>query len=107
PYGNPIPGLEELGGPPAGEFLSGVISLRELTADDEGEHEVVIRRLAEPVQFEPATLQLLQDGGIVPGAGATVARTDEGVRVQVGDAEPTALPAELTGHIYVATLTSV
>lgn len=102
PYGNPIPGLEELGGPPAGEFLDGVISLRDLTADDEDEYEVVIRRLAEPVQFEPDTLQQLQEAGIVPGATATVSRTEQGIRVRVGAAEPTVLPAELNGHIYVA-----
>ena len=102
PYGNPIPGLEELGGKAAGEFLDGVISLRELTAESEDEHEVQVRRLAEPVQFEPETLKWLQDAGVVPGARATaVARGDE-VLVTAGAAEPVALSPELAGHIYVA-----
>src|SRR6201996_5965964 len=52
PYGNPIPGLAELGEPrDGGEFMAGVESLAEVTRDGTGgEVRVMVRRIGEEMQ---------------------------------------------------------
>src|SRR6195952_2835889 len=72
PYGNPIPGLDELGDPAADRFMDGVTSITSLAPVGGGEVTVLVRRLAEPVQFEPELLQQLQNAGVMPGATATI-----------------------------------
>jgi DtxR family Mn-dependent transcriptional regulator len=103
PYGNPIPGLAELGDTPASRFMDGVRSIVDLAPADAGEIKVRIRRLAEPVQFEPELLQQLQSAGVMPGASATVSTIGSYVVVQVdGFAEGLELPVEVAVHIYAA-----
>jgi DtxR family Mn-dependent transcriptional regulator len=68
PYGNPIPGLEELGDRPAGAFTAGVISLPRAVEAGGGEITATVRRLGEPAQFEPEQLHQLREAGIMPGA---------------------------------------
>jgi DtxR family transcriptional regulator, Mn-dependent transcriptional regulator len=103
PYGNPIPGLAELGDTPASRFMDGVRSIVDLAPADAGEIKVTIRRLAEPVQFEPELLQQLQSAGVMPGASATVSTIGSYVVVQVdGFAEGLELPVEVAVHIYAA-----
>jgi len=101
PYGNPIPALEDLGGTRAPGFLDGVSSLAEVMDGAGGEREVVVRRLAEPVQFEPELLVELRTAGVVPGAWVTAAPGATGVRVAAAGCEPLELSTELAGHIYV------
>jgi DtxR family Mn-dependent transcriptional regulator len=85
PYGNPIPGLAELGVTPAAQFMDGVVSI------------------AEPVQFEPELLQQLQNAGVMPGAKATISTLGSYVLVQVeGFADGLELPVEVAVHIYAA-----
>ena len=71
PYGNPIPGLDELGDAPAPAFMDGVINLVDAVATTKEPVSRVIRRLGEPVQFEPDLLQQLQNAGetmaVAPG----------------------------------------
>jgi DtxR family Mn-dependent transcriptional regulator len=103
PYGNPIPGLEELGDPAAPRFMDGVISLLDVVARSTESFEVTIRRLAEPVQFEPDLLQQLQNAGVVPGATATISAAGSYLLVQVeGFGEGLELPNEVAVHIYAA-----
>src|SRR6195952_3682947 len=83
PYGNPIPGLAELGDTPAARFMDGVVSIVDLAPPAGGEVSVTIRRLAEPVQFEPELLQQLQNAGVMPGAAATISALGSYVLVQV------------------------
>ena len=80
PYGNPIPGLAELGDnrAAAGE-LPGLTSLDLLPQDT---HEVTVRRIAEPVQSDTALLSRLGRSGFRPGA--IVAVSHVGGRVSVG-----------------------
>src|SRR3982751_4157582 len=59
PYGNPIPGLEELGDAPAGRFLEGVVNIVDLVAGQSAPVSATIRRLGETVQFEPELLTQL------------------------------------------------
>lgn len=101
PYGNPIPGLEEIGGVAAEPFLDGVISLP--TAVAAGTRHCTIRRLAEPVQFDADLLHQLHEAGVLPGADATIRGESSGwISVDVaGRAEGIELPLEVARHIYV------
>ena len=102
PYGNPIPGLAELGDAPASRFMDGVTSIVDL-APKSGEIAVTIRRLAEPVQFEPELLQQLQGAGVMPGASAVVSTLGSYILVQVdGFPDALELPVEVATHIYAA-----
>src|SRR6201991_1361220 len=67
PYGNPIPGLDELGDAPAGRFLEGVINIVDRDSEPDPPVSGHIRRLGEPVQFEPDLLSQLRSAGVMPG----------------------------------------
>ncbi len=103
PYGNPIPGLDELGDPPAVRFMDGVVSIVDVVGRNAGPVQVTIRRLGEPVQFEPELLQQLQNAGVMPGASATASAVGSYVLLQVaGFGEGLELPNEVAVHIYAA-----
>jgi DtxR family Mn-dependent transcriptional regulator len=103
PYGNPIPGLEELGDAAAPAFMHGVINLVDLVADSSGPATALIRRLGEPVQFEPDLLLQLQVAGVMPGATASISAAGSYVFVQVdGFGEGLELPNEVAVHIFAA-----
>lgn len=103
PYGNPIPALEEIGGPAARPFLDGVVNIVQRTRDAEGPQTVSIRRLGEPVQFEPELLEQLRAAGVVPGAEATISAAGGYVLVRVdGFGDGLELPPEVAVHVYVA-----
>jgi DtxR family Mn-dependent transcriptional regulator len=103
PYGNPIPGLDELGDPAADRFMDGVTSITSLAPVGGGEVSVLVRRLAEPVQFEPELLQQLQNAGVMPGATATISTVGSYLLVQVeGFGDGLELPSEVAAHIYAA-----
>ena len=103
PYGNPIPGLEELGDPAAPAFMDGVVNLVTVANQSQDATTAVIRRLGEPVQFEPELLQQLQDAGVMPGATATISSAGSYVLVQVeGHGDGLELPNEVAVHIFVA-----
>lgn len=102
PYGNPIPALDELGDRPAGRFLEGVVNLVDRTTGQAGPVTGVIRRLGEPVQFEPELLQQLRAAGVMPGAEASLTAVGSYVLVQVdGHGEGLELPNEVASHVYV------
>ncbi|WP_157157026.1 metal-dependent transcriptional regulator [Diaminobutyricimonas sp. LJ205] len=102
PYGNPIPGLDELGDAPAERFMDGVINLVKFTNGQTEPINSVIRRLAEPVQFEPELLQQLASAGVRPGANASISTAGSYIAVQVdGYGEGLELPVEVAQHIYV------
>ncbi len=103
PYGNPIPGLEELGGTAAPAFMDGVINLVDAVDATSAPLTAVIRRLGEPVQFEPELLQQLQAAGVMPGATASISAAGSYVSVQVeGFGDGLELPNEVAVHIFVA-----
>jgi len=102
PYGNPIPGLAELGSPAAPAFMDGVVNLVERVSASTESFPAVIRRLGEPVQFEPELLQQLQDAGVVPGASVTVSAAGSYVFITAdGKGEGLELPNEVAVHIFV------
>jgi len=102
PYGNPIPGLAELGSPAAPAFMDGVVNLVEAVSGKTEPISGVIRRLGEPVQFEPELLQQLRSAGAMPGATARLSAAGSYVFVEVdGFGEGLELPNEVAVHIYV------
>jgi len=103
PYGNPIPGLAELGSPAAPAFMDGVVNLVEKVSATTEPVTATIRRLGEPVQFEPELLQQLRAAGVLPGAEARVSAAGSYVFVEVdGFGEGLELPNEVAVHIFVS-----
>ncbi|WP_460772172.1 metal-dependent transcriptional regulator [Microbacterium sp. GXF7504] len=102
PYGNPIPGLDQLGDLPSTTFDEGVVGLvRHLDAVG-GPTTGVIRRLAEPAQVDPELLQQLRAAGVVPGATGTFQYSEGYVLVQMdGVEEGLELPVEVAAHIFL------
>ena len=99
PYGNPIPGLDELGEDGGGEdFMSNVEPLSAAaTATDERVH---VRRISEEMQKDEELMGLLRRVGALPGKTVTIARTDEGILIGSGG-ETAELVVEAAEHIFV------
>lgn len=105
PYGNPIPGLDELGAAATGtEFLDGVVSLvtvHDLLAEGAG-REATVARLGEPLQTDVELLARLSSAGVTPGATVSVTRQADRLEVSVADAGPGLdLPHEVFRHVFV------
>lgn len=102
PYGNPIPGLDQLGDVPANEFERGVVGLVRRLDDEGGPISGTVRRLAEPVQVDPELLQQFQGAGVVPGATGDYRYSEGYVLVQMeGRDEGLELPVEVAAHIFL------
>ena len=108
PYGNPIPGLSELGEQLADvPFLEGVQPLPAVVGAGTArgtEVPIVLQRIAEPLQVDIELLARLSDAGLVPGAQAT-ARYDGVVYTVAVEGGDTVLdlPEDLARHLFVAT----
>ncbi|MGY1670431.1 metal-dependent transcriptional regulator [Geodermatophilus sp. SYSU D00710] len=96
PFGNPIPGLDALGGETSAVLDS--LTLLSTTATAEG-RRVTIRRISEQLQENGELLRELSEHGVRPGA-TVVARSTNGT-VTVDD-HP--LPAGVAQHLFVAAL---
>jgi len=106
PYGNPIPGLDELGDSPAVAFMAGVTNLLDVVAASVEPVTAVIRRLGEPVQFDPELLAQLKQSGVLPGNTGVFSAAGSYVLVRVdGFGDGLELPNEVAGHIFVTTPT--
>ncbi len=102
PYGNPIPGLDQLGDVPARTFDEGVVGLVKKLNDAEEPIEGTVRRLAEPAQADPDLLQQLREAGVVPGARGNYRYSEGYVLIQMdGNDEGLELPVELASHIFL------
>jgi DtxR family Mn-dependent transcriptional regulator len=104
PYGNPIPGLDELGEQPNEDFRRGVTSLVELAV--EAPTVVTVRRIGEPAQVDPEALNLLTQAGLMPGQRVLVRR--EGGRIVVvresaEEASGVSLPDDVAAHVFADT----
>jgi DtxR family Mn-dependent transcriptional regulator len=99
PYGNPIPGLLELGVDQAGvtETHADLIGA-DAAAVQGGKYEV--RRIIEIVQNQPAVMDRLQRGGILPGAVLEFVTRDR-LLLAVDGATTTELPADIAHGIHV------
>jgi len=102
PYGNPIPGLDQLGDAPARTFDEGVIGLVEHMHTAGTPTEGTVRRLAEPAQVDPELLDQLRSAGVVPGAHGRFRFNEGYVLIEVDDQdEGLELPVELASHIFL------
>lgn len=102
PYGNPIPGLDQLGDVPARTFDEGVVGLVRLLNETGAPVSGTVRRLAEPVQTDPELLEQLRAAGVVPGAAGNYRFNEGYVLVEMtGSAEGLELPVEVAAHIFL------
>ena len=102
PYGNPIPGLAQLGDMPAKDFEQGVVGLVRRLNEAGGPITGTVRRLAEPVQVDPELLQQLKGAGVMPGASGDYRYSEGYVLVQMdGNDEGLELPVEVASHIFL------
>ncbi|WP_037608279.1 metal-dependent transcriptional regulator [Streptacidiphilus rugosus] len=99
PYGNPIPGLEELGETPADE-AEALIALDELSPGAES-RAVIIRRIGEPIQTDAQLMYTLRRAGVQPGAVVNVTESTGGVLVGSGG-EAAELGKDIAAHVFVA-----
>lgn len=97
PYGNPIPGLEELGlepapaaqGRPSNVLATGAEKVR-----------ATLTRLGEPVQVDPEVLGLLLESGVRPGAEVAIWVEEGRTIIEAVDGQAVSLPADVAAHIF-------
>ena len=86
PYGNPIPGLDELGDVGGEDFMDNVEPLS--GAAGPADQRVHVKRISEEMQKDEELMGLLRRVGALPGKTVTIARTEEVVagleRVRLG-----------------------
>lgn len=102
PYGNPIPGLDELGWSEQGEeFRAGVRPLTEIVTD--AVQTVTVRRIGEPAQADNESLAVLTGVGLAPGARFSVVADGDRVHASAADSpdEAVSLPADIAMHVFV------
>lgn len=103
PYGTPIPSLEDAGTSLSEVFLLGVVNAVDAVAASASPVTGSIRRLGEPVQFDPELLAQLRQAGLLPGNTVTLSAAGSYVLAQVeGFEDGLELPNEVASHIFVA-----
>lgn len=102
PYGNPIPGLHELGQTSTVEtFMSGVESLTSAASPEEG--RVLVRRISEEMQKDEQLMSALRRVGALPDKTVTIVATEAGVLVGAAGESAEIVP-EAADHIFVRKL---
>jgi len=108
PYGNPIPGLAELGESEDDGSRDGATSTKGLEPLDavvpaQGEARVMVRRIGEEMQKDETVMAALRRVGAMPDKVVTVTTGAEGVLV--GSAGETAeIDLDLAAHLFVRRL---
>ncbi|WP_265522592.1 metal-dependent transcriptional regulator [Oerskovia flava] len=107
PYGNPIPGLAELGEQYEDvEYLDGVVALPSYVAAASpavGRLEVTVQRIAEPLQTDIELLARLATAGVLPQRAVTVEQGDGVLTVAADGADMVLdLPDDVARHIFVS-----
>ena len=99
PYGNPIPGLDELGEEGrADEFMDGMVSLAEVSTPDRA--SVRVRRISEELQKDEFLMSTLRRIGALPDQVVGVSTTVDGVLIGSGG-EAAEIDFESAAHIFV------
>jgi DtxR family Mn-dependent transcriptional regulator len=97
PYGNPIPGLDELGDGGPEDFLGGLVALTELP---DATTSVVVRRIGEPIQSDTKLLTRLRRAGFRPNTSVPVGRQNGHVLIGTG-ARAVELDNAIAAHVFV------
>ncbi len=93
PYGNPIPGLADLG---SDQIVATAADLIRLTDVAMGSSvAVVVRRISEHVQTDIEVMGQLRQAGVVPDARVTVRRDGTGVTITVAGHAGAQLPLDM------------
>ncbi|MET3962576.1 DtxR family Mn-dependent transcriptional regulator [Marmoricola sp. OAE513] len=99
PYGNPIPGLAELGeAQDAEKFMEGVSALSEVAGPETA--RVQVRRISEEMQKDAVLMSVLRRIGAQPGEAVAAVQTDGGVLLGSGG-ETAEILDEAAQHIFV------
>lgn len=111
PYGNVIPGLEELGetSVSAGADVVNLVRLVANTdapdrdaADRDAAVEATVCWIGEPAQVDPPLLRRLRRAGILPGARGTFSVHGPAVLVRMNGEDELELPHDIAAHVFVA-----
>ena len=97
PYGNPIPGLDDLGSVPM--EVDGETPERNLAFPGLG-GKVTVTRICESVQTDSDVLRQLHSAGVDPGANVIVAQERDAVMVEK-DGDFVRLPREIASRVFV------
>jgi DtxR family Mn-dependent transcriptional regulator len=101
PYGNPIPGLEELGEVTnESTFLTGVQPMTSAVVGTAEPVRLVVRRIAEELQKDTEVMSVLRRVGALPGNDVLVSRGHDGV-VVARQGETAEIDAGAAAHIFV------
>ena len=108
PHGNIIPGLDELGVPDDAQQRAEAAGMEPAvamtTVATPSAAPVIVRRISEQVQSDPALMLKLKRIGIQPGREVTLAVSDDGVRVTSEDrvgSVTAELPRLVASHVFV------
>lgn len=104
PYGNPIPGLDELGVDANDHaFDEGVIGVvAKLDAAGGQPVRGTVRRLAEAAQVDPELLTQLREALVVPGGQGSFSYNEGYVLIEMdGTDDGLELPVELASHVFL------
>ncbi|NKY53305.1 metal-dependent transcriptional regulator [Nocardia vermiculata] len=99
PYGNPIPGLDELGVNSSQAGDETLVRLCDLPIGQVS--AVVVRRLSEHIQSDPDIIGRLREAGVVPDARVTVETKPGAVIISVPGHEGYELSDELAHAVQV------
>ena len=102
PYGNPIPGLSELG--ESGDemdFLAGVEPLTKAVSGSVEPGRRIVRRIAEELQKDTQVMSVLRRVGALPGNDVLVSQGHDGVIV-ARQGETAEIDPEAAAHIFVS-----
>jgi DtxR family Mn-dependent transcriptional regulator len=104
PYGNPIPGLAELGVQVAPDaFRNGNETLRDVVREGGSESiRVVIERMSEEIQKDVPMMGTLRLAGIQPGAEVSAQAGGLGIRLSAVGAPGCEIDAEASAHLFVS-----
>lgn len=99
PYGNPIPGLEELGETVVPDaYLDGLQALSAVASEES--RSVVVRRIGEPIQDDGPLMSSLRRAGVRPGSVVSV-RSSAGGLVAGSHGETVELSLVVAAHVFV------
>ncbi|QWC84134.1 metal-dependent transcriptional regulator [Nocardioidaceae bacterium] len=99
PYGNPIPGLDELGETAAAEGVGEARPLPEVAGAEP--ISVLVRRIGEELQKDEQVMRVLQRVGAVPDTVVTVSSAPGGVLVGSGG-ETAEVDEDAAAHLFVS-----
>ncbi|QYJ03882.1 metal-dependent transcriptional regulator [Nocardioides panacisoli] len=102
PYGNPIPGLAEIGETAEGEeFMAGVEPLSKAAGTESS--RALVRRISEEMQKDESLMSALRRVGAMPDKAVNIQATPDGVMVGAGG-ETAELVTDAADHIFVKKL---